>query len=370
MNIKRILENFDYALIVIILIIFSLGLITIASATDVMTYGLTREVKMQLASFIMGLVAILVIQFINYELIGEFYWWFYGFGIALLLLVYIPGLGETRNNARSWINLGPILFQTSEITKICFVVFMSKFIEKMNGINGFKDVLKVVILTLPFLGFLLKQPDLGSALVFVSATFGMLLASGMKYWQIGLSIAGIGAVMPIIYPHLKTHQRQRIDAFLNPNDPTLPGYYQVMQSKITIGSGQMYGKGFFQGVYHRLNYLPVQESDFIFAVFVEEAGFVGGLSVIALYMFFLLRLVYLSTKVKDDFGSNIIIGFVFMFAFQIIENIAMTLGFMPVTGITLPFFSYGSTSIMSSMIAVGIAESIYIRRKKSTFFSY
>jgi len=370
LNIKRIFTNFDYVLLIIIGIIFSLGIMAIASATDVVTYGMTREVKMQAISFILGIIAIIVIQFINYELIGEFYWWFYAFAIGLLLLVYIPGLGEVRFNARSWINLGPILFQTSEISKICFIIFLAKFIEKMNGINGFKDVIKVGILLLPILGLLLKQPDLGSALVFVSATFGMLLVSGMKYWQIGLSFASLAAIMPFLYPRLKSHQRERIDAFLNPADLTLPGNYQVMQSKITIGSGQMYGRGIFQGVYHRLNYLPVQESDFIFAVFVEETGFVGGLSVIALYMLFILRLVYLSQKVKDDFGANIIIGFVFMFAFQIIENIAMTLGFMPVTGITLPFFSYGSTSIVSSLIAVGIAESIYIRRKKSTFFSY
>ncbi len=369
MNFKKIITSFDYVLLGIVLIIFALGMLAIASATDAVNLGITRQVQMQAFSFLFGLVIIGLLQFINYEVFGEFYWWMYGIAILLLVIIFIPGIGVTRFNARSWIDLGPIDFQTSEIAKIAYIIFLAKFIEKSGGINTFKDVIKSGLTLLPILGLLLKQPDLGTALVFVSATFGMLLVNGLKYWQIGLGVGSIAAAIPLIYPRLETHQRQRIDAFLNPNDVSLPGNYHVMQSKITIGSGQMYGQGLFEGVYHRLNYLPVQESDFIFAVFVEETGFVGGMLVIFLYMIMLLRLITLSRRVKDDFGSNIIIGFVFMFAFQIIENIAMTLGRMPVTGITLPFFSYGSTSIISSMIAIGIAESIYIRRKKGTFFN-
>lgn len=369
LNFKRIIMSFDYVLMGIVLIIFTLGMLAIASATDVMNFGITRQVQMQAFSFLFGLVIIALLQFVNYEVFGEFYWWLYGIAILLLVIIFVPGIGVTRFSARSWIDLGPIDFQTSEIAKIAYIIFLAKFVEKSGGIQSFKDVLKSGLTLIPILGLVLKQPDLGTALVFISATFGILLVNGLKYWQIGLGIGSFAAAIPLIYPKLENHQRQRLDSFLNPNDATLPGYYQVMQSKITIGSGQMYGQGLFEGVYHRLNYLPVQESDFIFAVFVEETGFVGGMGVILLYMFMLLRLITLSRRVKDDFGSNIIIGFIFMFAFQIIENIAMTLGRMPVTGITLPFFSYGSTSIVSSMIAIGIAEAIYIRRKTGTFFN-
>lgn len=369
MNIKRIITSFDYILLGIVVIIFALGLLAIASATDVMTYGITRQVQMQAFSFVFGLVLIALLQFINFEVVGEFYWWMYGIAFFLLVIIFIPGVGVIRNGSRSWIDLGPIDFQTSEIAKIAYILFLAKFVEKCGGMSSIKELIKAGITLVPILLLILKQPDLGSALVFVSATFGIMLANGLKYWQIGVGLGALVAGVPLIYPHLEAHQRQRIDAFLNPNDVSLPGNYHVMQSKITIGSGQMYGTGLFQGVYHRLNYLPVQESDFIFAVFVEETGFVGGLAVIMLYMFFLLRMVAMSRKIKDDFGSNVIMGIVFMFAFQIIENIAMTLGRMPVTGITLPFFSYGSTSIVSSMIAIGIVESIYIRRKKGTFFN-
>ena len=369
MNIKRILTGFDYLFLLIVLLIFGLGLLAIASATNIEAYGITRQVQMQALSFIMGLILMGVIQFINYEVIGEFYLWMYGFAIVLLLIIFIPGVGVSRFGAKSWINLGPIDFQTSEIAKIAYIIFLAKLVENSGGVRHFKDLLKAGITLIPILGLLLIQPDLGSALVFVSATFGILLVNGLKYWLVLGGVGGVAASIPLIYPKMGSHQQQRIDAFLNPNDVSLPGNYQVMQSKITLGSGQMYGRGLFEGVYHRLNYLPVQESDFIFAVFVEETGFVGGIFVIFLYFAFIMRMIVISNRVKDDFGSNIIIGFIFMFAFQIVENIAMTMGKMPVTGITLPFFSYGSTSIVSSMIAVGIVESIYIRRKKGTFFN-
>lgn len=370
MNIKKILTNFDYWLMLIVIIIFAIGLVSIASATDIMNNGLTREVKMQALSFILGLVVIIIFQWVNYEVFGEFHKVIYVLSIVVLLLVYIPGLGITRQGSQRWIGLGPIDIQTSELAKIGFILFFAKFLEKMNGVKGIKEIIKSLAVMLPFLLIIMKQPDLGTALVFVFVTFGMMFVAGLKYRYILLGGIFAGVGLPLVYPRLEPHQRVRIDAFLNPDDMTLPGNYHVMQSKITMGSGEMYGKGFFEGVYHRLDYLPVQESDFIFAVFVEETGFVGGVILIALYFLFMMRLIHISRKVKDDFGSYVIIGFVFMFAFQIIENIAMTMGKMPVTGITLPFFSYGSTSLVTSMIALGIAESIYIRRKKGTFISY
>ena len=370
MNIKKIITNFDYVLFAIILVLFGLGLLAIASATNINDFGITRQVQMQAISFVIGLVAIAVLLLVNYEMIGELYWWFYGITILLLVIVFVPGVGVTRFGATSWINLGPIDFQTSEIAKITYIIFLSKFVDKSGGVKSLKDLIKAGLTLIPILALLLRQPDLGHALVFTVAAFGVLLINGMKYWIVALGVGGAAGSIPLIFPRLELHQQQRIEAFLNPNDVSLPGNYQVLQSKITLGSGQMYGRGLFQGVYHRLNYLPVQESDFIFAVFVEETGFVGGIAVIALYLFFLLRMVTISRKIKDNFGSSIIIGLVFMFAFQIIENIAMTMGKMPVTGITLPFFSYGATSIVTNMIAIGIIESIYIRRKKGTFFTH
>ncbi|MBF4694872.1 rod shape-determining protein RodA [Fusibacter ferrireducens] len=367
MNFKKAITNFDYLLMAIILIIFSVGLVAIASATNVQIDGVTRQFKMQMISFAIGLVIVILMQLVDYEIFGEFYLSIFFVSIALLLLVYIPGLGVVRGGARSWIQIGSIDIQTSELAKIGYIIFFSKFLEKNHGVRTFMDILKCGVILLPFLVLVLKQPDLGSGLVFVLITFGMMFTNGLKYRYIALGGALSVLISPIIYKMMKSHQKERIDAFLNPEDLTLPGNYHVMQSKITIGSGQMYGKGIFQGVYHRLDYLPVQESDFIFAVFAEETGFVGGLALIVLYFMFLLRLLILSYRAKDEFGSNIIVGIIFMFAFQIIENIGMTMGVMPVTGITLPFFSYGASSIVTSMIAIGLVQTIYIRRKKGTF---
>lgn len=354
----------------IVLIIFSIGITIIGSATDAINLGLTREVKMQLFSMGLGLVVVFILQWINYEVYGEFYKWIYAIGIFVLVLVYIPGLGVDRGGSVRWVDIGPIDVQTSELAKIAYILFFAKFLEKIGGIKGFKEIFKSLAVLAPFLILVLRQPDLGTSLVFVFVTFGMMLVSGLKYRYILLGAITAGIALPIVYPRLENHQRVRIDAFLNPDDMSYQGNYHVLQSKITIGSGRMYGRGIFEGVYHRLDYLPVQESDFIFAVFVEETGFVGGIALIALYFLFLMRMIHISRRIKDDFGSNIIIGLVFMFSFQIIENLAMTMGKLPVTGITLPFFSYGSTSLVTSMIAIGLVESIYIRRKKGTFTNF
>ncbi len=367
MNIKKYFSNFDYILLALVIIISAIGLVAIASATDYMNSGMSRQVKMQFISFFIGLGGIFIILFINYELFGMFYKALYVIGILLLLLVYIPGLGVERMNATRWIAVGSIDVQTSELAKLAYILFFAKFLENINGVKGIKDIIKCILVMLPYFALVWKQPDLGTSLVFVSVTFGMMLVSGLKYRYIIGGLGGLVAVWPLIYPYFKPHQKVRFEAFLNPDDLTLQGNYQVLQSKITIGSGQMYGKGIFQGVYHRYDYLPVQESDFIFAVFVEETGFVGGALLIILFFLFLARMIHLSRHTKDDFGSYAIIGIVFMFAFHIIENIAMTMGKMPVTGITLPFVSYGSTSLVTSMIAIGLVQTIYLRRKKGTF---
>jgi rod shape determining protein RodA len=197
--------------------------------------------------------------------------------------------------------------------------------------------------------------------------FGMMFIAGinMKIVMYG-GIAGISS-LPIFYKFLEKHQRERIDAFLNPSDPTLPGNYHVLQSKITIGSGKIWGKGIFKGSYHRRDYLPVQETDFIYAVLGEELGFIGGGILLLLYSIFLYKMIKISKNAKDIYGSLIVIGITFMFAFQIFENIGMTMGIMPVTGVTLPFVSYGGSSLITTMIALGLVLNISMRKQKIRF---
>jgi rod shape determining protein RodA len=337
----------------------------VLSATDANFNHLNRFIKVQSLSFFIGLIIMFLIILLDYQMIGNFHWYIYIISILLLLSVYIPGLGIVRNNARSWIDLGPIDLQTSELTKLGFIIVLAKYLSNEDKkLETLKDLIIPALILLPILLLLLKQPDLGSALVFIFIFVGMLFISDLNLKMVFGGIIGLIISVPIAYKLLKPYQRLRIDAFLNPNDSSLPGNYHVMQSKITIGSGEIFGKGIFKGIYHKYNYLPVRESDFIYAVIGEETGFIGTSIVVVLYFALLYQLLIMGTKAKDKFGGLIIYGVMFMFAFQIFENIGMTIGLMPVTGITLPFISYGGSSMVTNFIAIGMVFNVYVRRMR------
>jgi rod shape determining protein RodA len=364
----KLFKNVDFGLIVLVLILFAVGLVIVASATDVNLDGMNRKMMIQIFAFVIGTIFAVVVMMIDYRFMGDLQKVFYVLSILVMLTVFIPGLGVRQYGAQSWIDLKIMYFQPAEIAKLGFILSFAKYLEKKGGrVSSVRDILGIVLFVLPFIGILLVQPDLGMALVFVFITIGMVYAAGIDFKLVVASLIAMVVGMPVAYQVMQPHQRIRIDAFLHPEDLSLPGNYHVMQSKITIGSGQLFGKGLFEGAYHRSDYLPVKESDFIFAVLSEETGFVGGAFVIALYFFFLSRLITMAKKSKDFFGELVIVGITFMFAFQIIENIGMTIGLMPVTGITLPFLSYGGSSVMTSMMAVGLALNVYMRRKRSSF---
>ncbi|MDO4799734.1 MAG: FtsW/RodA/SpoVE family cell cycle protein, partial [Bacillota bacterium] len=218
----RILRRLDYFLLAVVLVIFTIGLATIATATDFeVDRVLTREMKVQIIAFVAGIVAMGVIFVIPYDWFGKLHWIIYGASIFLLLLVYLPGIGVERFSARSWIELGPIDFQTSELTKIGYVLFLSKFMADKKGKVSLWDVLIAIGTALPIIVLLLLQPDLGGAMVFVFITFGILFVSGMKYWHIALGLSTLVAVFPFAYKFLKPHQKVRFEAFLNPDDLSL-----------------------------------------------------------------------------------------------------------------------------------------------------
>ncbi len=372
---KEKFKNIDYILIIIVLCLFIIGMVAIISATRVSDYGLTREVKVQSFAFIIGIIAIVFVMLIDYHFLGKLYWFIYGFSILFLLLVYLPDLGfvkgVTRGNAQSWINLfGKIDVQTSEIAKIGFIISLAKFLDiHKEDINRPITLLKVIAFISPFLILIYKQPDFGSMLVFLSITGGMLLVAKLDFKYIGIALGLVVIALKNADKFLSKTQMNRLFAFLEPDNLKIPANYHVNASKTTIGAGMLKGRGLFEGVYHKGDWLPVQETDFIFAVFVEELGFIGGIILIGLFLLFLLDLMKIAYKAKEEFGSYIVVGIVFMFLFQIFENIAMTMGIMPVTGITLPFISYGGSSMITNMIMVGLALNVYMRRRKTTMFS-
>jgi len=362
---KWINDYIDLKLLALIALISALGIVIIASATDMMQFGLTREVKLQAISFGIGLVVMILVMLIDYRILGDFYPVIYGVSVVFLLLVFIPGLGIKIAGATQWIKLGPIHFQTSEIAKLGAIIVMAKLFEKRYGkLDRFQDLFVPILWLIPILGILLIQPDLGTTLVIVFIFSGLALVNGLNLKIVIVTLLTGLLSLPIVYNVLKPHQQQRIDAFLNPNDPTLVGNYQVLMSKITIGSGQVTGNGLFQGGFSANNFLPVQETDFIFAVLVEELGFVGGVVLIGMYFMLISRLIQVAFSARDQMGSNIVIGVILMLSFQIIENIGMTMGLFPVTGLVLPFMSYGSSAMVINMTAIGLVMSVYMRRRR------
>ncbi|SHJ82251.1 rod shape-determining protein RodA [Paramaledivibacter caminithermalis] len=382
---KRLIKNIDFGLIGVVVVIFLIGVIIITSATNVidlskdmtfkdnleeiMNNGIKRQPKIQVIAFIIGILAIVGILCIDYNSFGDAYKTLYIISIILLLLVYVPGLAvdpRLRGGARSWINLGIMDLQTSEIAKLGFILAYAKYVEKRyNKLDKIKDLIGPALFVAPFILLLLKQPDLGSALVFAIIAFGMLFMAGINIKIVFYGgLIGISS-MPLVYRFLKPHQKKRIDAFLNPSDTSLN--WHVDKSKTAIGSGMVYGKGLFKGTFHRGDFLPVQETDFIYAVLGEELGLIGCSIVLLLYFLFLYKMIKIAKNAKDIYGLLVVTGITFMFAFQIIENIGMTVGIMPVTGVTLPFLSYGGSSLITSMIALGLVLNVSMRNKKIRF---
>jgi len=363
-----LIKQLDWKLIVTVLAIFIFGLVILSSATHANSTGSYNQLIKQGLAFVLGIGMIIVILFFDYNLLGRYYKALYIISLILLAIVLLPGIGTVKGGARSWINLGPLDLQTSEIVKLTFVLSYAKILEsKKDKLNTLKEVMPVVVYSLPFIGLLIAQPDLGTGIVFCCMIFAMLFTAGLSSKLIKRGIIILLVSMPLMYLMMADHQKVRIEAFLNPEDVTLKGNYQVMQSLIAIGSGGVTGKGLYNGSQNQEDFLPVQDSDFIFAVVGEELGVIGMAVLIILFMIFLLRLLAIARDAKDFYGTLIVVGVMGMFGYQIIQNIGMTVALIPVTGVTLPFVSYGGSSLLTSLANLGLVLNVCMRRKKINF---
>lgn len=334
---------------------------------------LSREVIIQSAALVIGIIAAAVILMLGYRYFTDLEKAIYILSIVLLLLVYIPGLGSSVNGSRSWISLGFITFQPSEVVKISFIILMSSYLSRsMHSMSGSQDsdngspgacsLFKAALYGMPFI-LLVAKEDFGSGCVFCAIWIFMLFCSGLELKIIGRITMLLVILLPMFYFFLAGYQKDRIDAFLHPDDLDLPGNYQVWNSKVAIGSGGFFGKGFMNGTQSTLGFLPVPESDFIFAAAVEMLGFIGGISIIAMFVLLIYRSLKATRYAKDLQGALTAAGLTGMFFFQSFENIAMSMGLMPVTGITLPFMSYGGSSMLASWMGVGLLLSVSCRQK-------
>lgn len=377
---QRSRGKMDLWLILITSALVAIGLVAVANATidpyavsegtgifSVLSRLTSNSFYWQLAWVGVGLVAIVLIQLFDYRIYGEMA--IYLFGAALLLLLVVLFQEAGRGNVTAWFSWmdGTRSFQPSEICKVAIIITLAKHISKNDGpIVKFKDFIPVFIhFAIPFL-LIIAQDDVGTALVFLAIFLGMLFVSGLG-WKIiaGLGVAGVTACVAI-WPFLSEFRQERVLNFINPSRDTSGTGYQVRYSKIAVGSAQMTGKGLFQeGAISQLDFVPEKHTDFIFSVTAESVGFVGCMLILALYLALILRLFYLSYKMKDRFGALIIAGVASMFLFHIFENIGMTIGLMPVTGIPLPFMSYGGSSMLANLAAIGLVLNVVRNQQKN-----
>ncbi len=311
---------------------------------------------------------IVFILVFDYNFLGQYYKEMYVASVVLLTIVLIPGIGAIRGGARSTLDLGPLDLQTAEVVKFTFILSYAKIVELKKGrMDNLKDIIKLLMYAAPIIGLLIAQPDLGTAIVFCCIIAGIIFTAGIDYKILRKVIIACVIILPLVYLSIDEYQQNRILGFLHPEDTSIQGNYQVMQSNIAIGSGGFTGKGLFKGTQNQEDFLPIQDSDFIFAVVGEELGVIGMVALISLFAYFLYRMLKISAESKDEYGALVVVGVTSMFAYQIIQNIGMTVSLIPVTGVTLPFISYGGSSVLTSMSSLGLVLNVCMRRKKINF---
>lgn len=349
--------NFDRFLLVTVIIAALYGIFAIYSATY--SYGTLSNVIIQAVSLVLGLIILVILTLFDYEQYEIFIKPIAGISIFLLILVLIIGKSGDWG-AQSWIRLGPVGIQPAEIAKIGFIITFSYHLDKVsNNINKPLNVLLLIVHLMVPVGLILLQPDAGSAMVFLFIFIVMIFVAGIsRKYIIPALILGITSI-PLIYMFvLSDYQKHRILVFLNPELDKLGSGYNVIQSKIAVGSGGFFGKGYLNGTQNQLGFLPTKHTDFIFSVISEELGFIGAALVIILLYIIILRCIKTAMIAQTPFGKYLCWGVSAMFIFHTLENIGMCIGLMPVTGIPLPFFSYGGSSLITNLIAIGLVMSV------------
>lgn len=358
---NNILPKIDWVLFLSMILLTLFGIFMIySSSIDIGEK--TNFVNRQIIYFVLGLIIYFIVTLINYRILLSLSPWIYLTILLLLIVTFILGL-ETRGSTR-WIDLGLINLQASEIAKPVLILFLSNYFIK-NLPNSLKNIsISFLIMIVPtFLIF--KQPDLGNSIVLFLIWGGLIYIIGIRFLYILiLSFFGLIA-FPIGFSLLKGYQKERLLTFFNPNSDPLGSGYNVVQSIIAVGSGQLLGRGFGRGTQSHLNFLPEQQTDFIFATTAEELGFLGIFLILILFFFMLYRIINIASKSDSREGSLICYGSAIVIAVQLFINAGMNMGLLPITGITLPFVSFGGSSLISMMILLGLVNSVYLGRKKS-----
>jgi rod shape determining protein RodA len=352
-------RDFDWLLLGFVLLICGVGVMEIYSAT-LHTKFAGAHIK-QLYWITGGVAGMFLLSLVNYQAMLEKIHWFWIGSVASLISVLL--FGQKYLGARRWIKMPGFHFQPSEWVKLILILAMARYFAEMRQKElSWSDFIKAgLIAGFPML-LVLAQPDLGTSLTYMPIAIMGLFLGGLRLKQALAVLLLAGLMLPVGWHVLKPYQRERLTSFMNPEADKQGSGYQVIQSQIAVGSGGIWGKGTAKGSQTHLAYLPVPQTDFIFAAFSEEHGFVGALGVLLLYFIVLMRLTQNAQTAPDRAGTFVVMGVVAVLSFHILVNVGMVVGFMPVTGIPLPLMSYGGSSVLFMFLALGIVMNIRMRR--------
>jgi rod shape determining protein RodA len=356
-------RQYDYVMGLFLLMVLVLGATAIFSAAGV---GNRVQFARQVIYMVVGFGVLLYFSLTDYHSLGRLYGLTYVFMLLLLILVRVAGhqvLGAQRE-----INLGLFELQASEISKLLIIIVLARFFNvRRDRMNRPGTLLLALGLVAPPTLLILAQPDLGTALVYVGIFLGVSFMAGVPKRYLVTMVVLSAAALPLVISRLQGYQRRRLITFLNPGSDPAGAGYNILQAKIAVGSGGLFGKGFLTGTQGQLGFVPSRVTDFIFAIFSEEWGFLGAVILLVLFGVVLVRLLRAAHLARDSFGALLAFGVATMLAFQVVINVGMNIGVMPVVGIPLPFISYGGSSMLTNMAAIGIVQSVVIHHKDMLF---
>ena len=360
---QRLLDkvfSLNWGLIFLILCVAGVGFLALYSAAN---GAFSPWASKQMMRFGVGLGVALVIALIDIRFWYRMTWPIYAVGLGLLLIVEIKG--HVGMGAQRWINLGFMQLQPSEFMKLAVVLALARYFHAAT----LEDMRRLPFLILPSLiilapvGLVLMQPDLGTALMIVMAGGAMMFIAGASLWLFGAVFALGAASLPVAWHFIHDYQKQRVLTFLDPESDPLGSGYHITQSKIALGSGGLEGKGFLQGTQSHLNFLPEKQTDFIFTLWAEEWGFIGGAFLLFLFFIMFMYGIWIALRVRHNFGRYVALGLMINFSLYVFINIAMVMGLIPVVGAPLPLISYGGTSMLAALTGFGLMMSAYVHRE-------
>lgn len=362
---RRLLRYVDWTLLGTTLALIAASMIVLYSAVQ-SSANPWAYVKVRGLHALVGLAVLVIMAAVDYQAIARI--WRPIWVVNLLFLGAVIVVGRTALGAARWIPLGPVGgFQPSELAKLAAIVTLAKHIDGHREIGSWRVLIPVLLTVAIPVALIVQQPDLGTSMVIAAIVAAMLFAAGAPLRALGALATGAAAVAPVAWQMLHDYQRRRLIVFLDPGIDPLGAGYALIQSKIGVGSGQLFGKGLLHGTQNLLHFIPEQHTDFIFTVIGEELGFVGALAMLVLFAVWLWRGMAIAGQAKDRLGMLMGVGIVAMIAFHLFINVGMTVGLMPITGIPLPFISYGGSALTVMMGATGLLLNIGMRRKKILF---